>query len=134
MKLDATNRISISTPGFAAQNERLSLKLVLYGSGGSLATVNVYVLPPFGQAINITDFFQDVSSTFPATFISLFQTEYTFQQKGLYVFLVHETASGDVWIADTYCSEWASRIDQPVSDLNKQRADLQRVFGRLNRG
>ena len=134
MKLDATNPISISTPGFAAQNERLSLKLTIHGPGGSLADIAAYVLPPIGQAINITDFFQNVSSVLPVAFMTLFQTEYTFQQKGLYVFLVHETSSGDVWIADTYCSEWASRIDQPVSDLNKQRADLQRVFGRLNRG
>jgi hypothetical protein len=127
------NTLHLSSPSFAAEDEKIALKLTLHGTSGSLSTITVYVLPPRGQAIDITSLFQDVSSTFPATFISLFQAEYTFKQKGLFVFLVHESSSGGVWITETYCVEWATRIDIPVSDLTKQRSDIQRIYGRLNR-
>ena len=126
--------VDISVPSMAALNERMSIKITLFGSGGTLADTAIYVIPPTGDAIDITNNFINTSGSFPSTFITLFQTEYTFQQRGLYLFLAHNSLTMRVFMANSYCSEWASRIDQPISDLNKQRADLQRVFGRLNRG
>ena len=125
--------IDLSLSSFAAINESLSLRLTLLGTGASLATVSVLVVPPFGGAEDITVRFTDISSSLPVTFISLFQAEYLFQQNGLYTFFVHESSGGGVRVADCTCAEWTSRIDQPISDFNKQRADLQRVFGRVSK-
>jgi len=120
-------------PPVAAQNERNLLRLFLYGTGGSLATISVYVIPPNGQALEISSSFTDVSSSFPATFLTQFQAPYTFQQPGLYTFIIHDSSTGYVWIDKTYCAEWASRIDIPVSQLEKQRADIQRVYSRVSK-
>lgn len=123
--------IIICAPPISALGERLSVRILLYGTGASLAGINIYIIPPVGDAFEISDSFVDVSSSFPATFISQFQTEYTFKQRGLFIFLAHDTASGNVFYETTYCAQWASRIDQNVSDVNKQRADLQRIYGKI---
>lgn len=125
--------IDFFCPPIVASGEQNILRAFVYGTGGSLAAVDIYVIPPNGGATEITDQFIDVSASFPATFLSQFQTEYTFQQPGMYVFIVHDTATGDVWIDKIYCAEWASKIDVPVSQLGRQRADIQRIYGRVNK-
>lgn len=121
------------SPAIVAKNERNLLRLFVYGTGGSMATVSVYVVPPRGSGENINSIFVDVSASFPATFLSQFEAEYTFQEPGLYTFIVHDSASGDVWIDKTYCSEWASKIDIPVSDVLRQRSDIQRIYNKIGR-
>lgn len=123
--------IDFFSPPLVALNERSVLRTFIYGTSGSLATITIYVIPPRGQAIDITSLFSDVSTSFPATFISQFEAEYTPQQTGLYSFIVHDSASGNVWIDKSYCSEWAGRIDIPTSDLLKQRSDIQRIYGKV---
>lgn len=123
--------IDFFCPPIVAQGERNVLRAFIYGTGGSLAAINIYVIAPNTDAVNFTSSFANVSSSFPATFLSQFQAEYTFQQSGLYVFVVHDTATGKVWIEKTYCAEWASKIDIPVSQLGKQRADIQRIYGKV---
>lgn len=123
--------IDFAVPVTVAKNDRSSIRLFLYGTGASLTNIAVYVIPPRGQAINITSIFTDVSSSFPATFLSQFDAEYTFQQIGLYVFIVHDSSSGDVWVDKTFCSQWASNMDAPVSNFSRQRSDIQRIYGKI---
>jgi hypothetical protein len=123
--------IDFFCPSIAAKNERNVLRLFLYGTGGTMATIDIYAIPPSGQALLLDTTFTDVSGSFPATFVSQFEAPFTFQIAGLYTFIVHDTSTGDVWIDKTYCAEWASRIDIPVSQLNKQRADIQRIYGKV---
>jgi len=110
--------IQFFCPGIVALNESAIVRLFLYGTGAALTNITVYVIPPRGQAVDITSIFTDVSSSFPATFLSQFDASYVFQQKGLFVFIIHDSSSGDVWIDKAYCSEWASNMDLPISNFS----------------
>lgn len=130
---DQLTTIQFFAPSIVARGERNVLRLLLYGTGGSMATISILVIPPRGSAENINSIFSDVSASLPVTFISQFEAEYTFQERGLYTFVIEDSASSEVWADKTYCSEWASRIDIPVSDILRQRSDIQRIYNKVGR-
>ena len=124
--------ISLVAPAFVGRGESDILSVLAIGTGADLTNHQIYLLPPTGGAIEITDMLTDTEA--PFTFFTQFNTSYVFQQQGLYILLGVNTSTGATYATDIYCASWTSRIDQPISDLDKQRSDIQRVFGRLNRG
>lgn len=134
-RLEAVSNIAdISVPAFVAQNESAKIRISLYGTGAALTTYAVYIVSPDGQAVDYVSSFRDVSAAVPFTFISIFEFEYTFRQAGHYTFLMHESGSGSVWTDKTFAAQWATNMDAKISDIKKQRTDLERIYNRVNRG
>jgi hypothetical protein len=135
VRLDAvTNRLDFAVPAFVSKGETAVLRIVLFGTGGTIAPLRFLITSPDGQTVDMIAAFRDVSAAYPATFISLFELNYTFQQGGHYTFVLNDTGSGEVWVDKTFAAPWATNMDIPVSDLRRQRTDIERVYNRTARG
>lgn len=123
-------------PAFVGKGESAVLRLWWATSSTGLSNVSVYVVPPTGGVIDITNRFVYNPSASIAGAVVQFDGKYLFRSEGGYAFVIvdENTTPKNIYLGYSYCAPWTTRIDQPISDLNKQRADLQRVFGRLNRG
>jgi hypothetical protein len=128
------NLADFAVPPVVAQGETATLRIMLFGTGATLAAARFLVLSPDGQAVDVTSSFRNVSASFPGTFISLFDLNYTFQQGGHYAFFLHDTGTGDVWADKTFAAPWATNLDAKISEIKKQRTDVERVYSKVNRG
>ena len=123
----------IVSPTIMANGEAAKIRVSLYGVGGSLATTTIIVMAPNGVATDITANFRDLSALIPATFLSLFEAEFTFGQNGFYTFFLHESVTGRVWVSSTYVAEWATNIDEPISDMLKLLTEVSRLRTTITR-
>lgn len=120
----------IIAPASVATKEKASLFILLDGAGGALTNYTVLLIDPDGQAINITANFAAISAA--SAFATMFMAPYVFMKPGHYCAVMQESSGGDIWTASIIVSEWPNRIDIPVSQLEKQRADIQRIYGRVS--
>ena len=131
-RLSSSNNIELSSPGIVAKGDSERLWLALYGTGAAIGSNKIYVIDPDGASRDITGTFIAHPVTF--TFLANFYSSFQFTKKGGYLFIFHDVASGDAIVSSTFCSEWASRIDIPVSDMNKIRTEISRVRTTVKKG
>ena len=129
------NLADFSVPPIVAQGESSVIRIILFGSGSTLAgSYYFYIISPDGQSKEVSTSFRAVTPTGPAPYLEVFEMPYTFQQAGHYTFSLNERlGTGHIWIDKTFAAPWATRIDIPVSDLKRQRTDIERVYNRVNR-
>lgn len=131
-RLEAVTVIAdIAAPALVGQGETSKIRVILYGTGASLANWILYLIPPGGQALNLTSSLVDLGALF--TFITVFEMGYTFQQPGHYTWILNNTATGDVYVTESISAEWATRIDEKISTLKKQRTDIERTYNMVSR-
>jgi hypothetical protein len=125
-----TNLVDIMPPAFVGLNDTSAIRIAVMTSI-TLADLTVYVIDPRGQVLDITSGFVSLAGV-PWNY--LLSQDFNFRMPGLYTFSVYRSTSGSEgrWNASAFCAEWASRIDVPVSQLSKQRSDIQRVYSRVN--
>ena len=114
--------LDLFCPPVAARNETVRLRLFL--NTVAIADAVVYVIYPNSNTETITQNFELIVT-------GRYECNFTFNIGGLYSFIAYDSVSGNSYIDKTYCAEWASRIDIPVSQLGKQRSDIQRIFGKV---
>ncbi len=132
-KLDAvTNTIDFAVPAIVAQGQTAKVRVILYGVGGALTGLNFYVIPPNGQLINMVTSLYAVATGF--TFITMFEMGYAFQQQGHYTWILHNTATGDVWVQESISADWATNIDAKVSDTLKLATSISQLRSNIVRG
>jgi len=131
-RLSSTNNLLLLTPGIVGKGDTDKISVMIYGTGGSLTNLVLCVVGPFGQWQNITSYLNAIA--IPLTFLTLFEATYTFGASGRFKFILHDTASGNAIVSTTDVPEWTSNIDMPISDVAKQRVDIQRIFGRIKQG
>ena len=131
-RLTTTNNIALLTPTVAGKGESDKISVVIRGAGGSLTGLALYAVGPFGQVADITAYLAEITTSL--SFVTLFEATYTFNAPGRFKFILHDTVSGDAIISATDIPEWTSNIDMPISEIAKQRVDIQRIFGRIKQG
>ena len=125
-----TNLVDIMPPAFVGINDTSAIRIAVMTSV-LLADLVIYVIDPRGNVLDITAGFVSLSG---APWSYLLSQDYNFRMPGLYTFSVYRSTAGSEgrWNASTYCAEWPSRLDVPVSQLGKQRSDIQRIYGRVS--
>jgi len=131
-RLSSTNNLLLLTPGVVGKGDSDRISVMIYGTGGSLTGLVLYAMGPLGQLADITNYLSAVPTGL--TFLTLFEATYTFGASGRFKFILHDTVSGDAIISATDVPEWTSNIDMPISDVAKQRVDIQRIFGKIKQG
>ena len=99
-RLDGTNNIMLMTPGTIGIEGTDKISVLLYGTGGSLTGLTLYVLTPLGQLMDITSYLAEISTGL--TFLTLFEAQFTFSIAGRFKFMLHDTVSGDVVVEATF--------------------------------
>ena len=131
-RLSSTNNLLLLTPGVVGKGDSDRISVMIYGTGGSLTGLVLYAMGSLGQLADITNYLSAVQTGL--TFLTLFEATYTFGASGRFKFILHDTVSGDAIISATDVPEWTSNIDMPISDVAKQRVDIQRIFGKIKQG
>lgn len=131
-RLSVTNNLLLLTPGVVGKGDSDRISVMIYGTGGSLTGLVLYAMGPLGQWADITNYLSVVPTGL--TFLTLFEATYTFGASGRFKFILHNTVSGDAIISATDVPEWTSNIDMPISNVAKQRVDIQRIFGKIKQG
>ncbi len=132
-RVTTTNDIEFSTPVIVAKGDSEKIRLLLYGTSATIGSDTITVIDPDGIVTAITGLFRQMQGL-PFTFITVFDTEFRFSKAGAYLFVYHETTTGDAIVSTTFCTQWASRIDVPVSDFNKLRTEVSRVRTTIKKG
>lgn len=125
-----TNLVDIMPPAFIGLNDTSAIRIAVMTSI-LLADLTVYIIDPRGNVLDITAGFTSLSG---APWNYLLSQDYNFRMPGLYTVSVYRSTAGSPgrWNASTYCAEWSSKLDVPVSQLGKQRSDIQRIYGRVS--
>lgn len=124
----------VCAPAFVAQGERNVIRIVLYGVGATLADYDCWIVTPRQEYIQIDGLFVQVALGF--TYVKIFEAEFTFSQPGQYTVVLHNTTgptANDTWITEVTAADWVSRLDVPISDIKKQRTDIERVYNAVSR-
>jgi hypothetical protein len=131
--LDLNYGMIFSCPPVVAMGESVQLRIMLSGGIGSLADFVIQAMFPNGEVKDVTVEFVLAPAASGPGFIT-YVRNFAFIVPGHYSFLIHRTTAGleRQWMDSMYCAEWASRIDVPVSQLGRQRSDIQRVYSRVN--
>jgi hypothetical protein len=58
---------------------------------------------------------------------------YAYQQDGHYTFILHDTGTGDVWVAESISAAWATNIDAKVSDTLKLSTSISQIRANIVR-
>jgi len=131
--LDANYGMVFTCPAVVAKDESAQLRIMLASGIGNLSGFVVLAMFPNGETRDITTSFAFTPVVSSLGFV-IYSLNFAFTVPGHYSFLIYRTASGleRQWIDSSYCAEWAARIDVPVSQIGRQRADIQRVYSRIN--
>ena len=124
------NPHALLVPSLMALNESGTIRVLLYGTGATLGGLSLYVVTPRRETQDITSSLLDTS--IPFTFLTLFEMRFAFSLQGNFMFVLHNATTGDVICSHTDVAEWTSRIDQPISDFNKLRTEVQRNLSRVS--
>jgi len=131
-RLSSTNNLMVMSPVVVGKDEADKIGVMIYGTGGSMTGLTLYAISPRGQITDVTAYLSEITTGL--TFLTLFEATFTFGSSGRYKFILHDTVSGDVIVSSTDVPEWTSNIDMKVSEVAKQRVDIQRIYGRIKQG
>jgi hypothetical protein len=135
----SSNAVELTSPEFSGQGDVSRIRLFLNGSAPPfIGTERLFVISPDGSVKELISLMRSVDLTttpFSSWSFALYEMEFTFSAKGLYTFVFSmSSALPELWITSTFVADWATRIDIPISDLKKQRTDMERIYSKLNRG
>ena len=116
--------VNIFSPALVAKGEKSAIRFMLGVS--VIANVTVYVVYPSGISEQI-----DISR-FSTPDGIVYSADFNFSESGYYSFYAYDSTLTEYCFDGTYSAEWASKIDVPVSQLGRQRADIQRIYGRVS--
>ena len=121
-------RAAIQAPFLLKKGE--SGQVFLFAILSGPPTITVFHILPNGEHIDVSVNLVAL----PGVFISVWRLNISLNIEGLHTFavVVNDTTMQVYAFASVQCAGWISNIDVPVSQLERQRADIQRVYSRVN--
>ncbi len=71
-RLSTANNFLLLTPGVIGKGDADKISVMIYGTGGSLTGLALYVMGPLGQFADITSYLTEITTSL--TFLTLFET------------------------------------------------------------
>lgn len=120
----------LSVPAFAGLNDVGQIRVVLPGSGTALTGFALYLLYPNGYSATLTTSLVSIGAVF--TPVTVFQFSFSFTASGNYLWILNDTSGGGIWIANTQVGAWSANLDGKISDIKKQRTDIERTYAAVS--
>lgn len=116
--------IQIEAPEIVAPGDEVRVRLP--GLGSALANLTAYRLSPLGYEINVTAFLRAL----PGPVITGYELIVTLTDAGNHLIKITDsTGTGDTGYKQITAAVWASRIDANISDIMRQRVEVERLRG-----